>query len=103
MVTHTLVFAFPDEMSEADRDEFFREGSALALGSGFAESYRHRPSISLSSQVNPSDFTASAIAEVTCPDLDAMRKFFAHPPLIEFVRRWQLRFPYKVVWVNTED
>jgi len=103
MVTHTLVFSFPDQMSDADRDQFFSEGSALILDSGLVESYEHKRSIPVASDVNASAFVASAIARARCADLDTMRKFFAYPPLIQFVRRWQDKFPYDVVWVNTED
>jgi hypothetical protein len=103
MVTHTLVFAFPDEMSEAERERFFTEGAALATGSGLVESYEYRRSISLSSDVTAPDFVASAMAQVRCADAETMRKYFAYPPLREFVRRWQREFPYRIVWVNTED
>jgi hypothetical protein len=106
MVTHTLVFSFPDEMSEADRDQFFREGSALVLGSGLAESYEHKRHIPLvSGAATPASpvFAASRVARIRCASLDAMQELFAYPPLAEFVRRWQRRFPYKVVVANTED
>ena len=106
MVTHTLVFQFSDEMSEADRARFFREGSALVLGSGLADSYRHWPNVPLHDDVGAAVapvFVPSAMAQVKCPDLDTMRKLFAYGPLLEFVQQWQQRFPYKAVSVNTED
>ncbi|MFE0379344.1 hypothetical protein ACFW1M_28075 [Streptomyces inhibens] len=106
MVTHTLVFQFTDDMSEADRARFFREGSALVLGSGLAVSYRHWPHVPLTDDVGAAVapvFVPSAMAQIKCADLATMRKLFAHPPLMEFVQQWQARFPYKAVSVNTED
>lgn len=102
MVTHTILFSFPDEMSEADRDAFFSEGTAMALDSGLVESYEYQPSIPLSTHVAPV-FAPSAMAQIRYADLDAMTAYLAHPPVGEFVRRWQLRFPYRAVSVNTEN
>jgi hypothetical protein len=106
MVTHTLVFHFSDEMSGADRAQFFREGSALVLASGLADSYRHWPHVPLHDDVGAEVapvFVPSAMARITCRDLGTMRELFAHPPLLEFVRHWQSRFPYQAVSVNTEE
>ncbi|MER5618067.1 hypothetical protein [Streptomyces sp. NPDC002215] len=106
MVTHTLVFGFPDAMSEADRARFFREGSALVLGSGFADSYRHWPHVPLTDDVGAAlapVFVPSEMAQIKCADLDTMRRLFAHPPLLDFVQRWQAQFPYRAVSVNTKD
>ncbi|MFE4973299.1 hypothetical protein ACFRAR_14435 [Kitasatospora sp. NPDC056651] len=104
MVTHTLVFAFPAEMTEDDRAEFFREGSALVLGTGFADAYRHWPHMPLvdaAREVLAPVFTPSAMAQIECRDFAAMRQLFAHPSLAAFVGRWQARFPYQAVSVNT--
>jgi hypothetical protein len=103
MVTHTLIFSFLEEMSEMDRAQFFSEASAVILGSGLAESYQQRRHIPLPGDANSPVFVASAMAQVRCADLDAIQKLFTHPPLGEFVQRWQAKFPYQVVWVNTED
>lgn len=102
MVTHTIFFAFPDEMTEADRAEFFREGTEMALGSGLVESYVHKPAIPLPTHVAPA-FVPSVMAQMTYPDLDSLRKYLTHPPVAEFVRKWQQKFPYRAVSVNTED
>ncbi|GAA3191972.1 hypothetical protein GCM10010468_00570 [Actinocorallia longicatena] len=101
-MTHTILFAFPDEMSEADRAEFFREGTAMALDSGLVESYEHRPGIPLSTEVAPV-FVPSAMARIRYADVESLREYLRHPPVAEFVRRWRRRFPYQAVSVNTED
>ncbi|KWV34059.1 antibiotic biosynthesis monooxygenase family protein [Micromonospora rifamycinica] len=102
MVTHTILFAFPDDMSPTDRDEFFREGTQMALDSGLVLSYRHQPSIPLVSGVQPV-FVPSAMAQIQHADLDSLQRYLTHPQVAEFVRRWQARFPYRAVSVNTED
>jgi hypothetical protein len=102
MVTHTILFAFPEEMSEADRAEFFREGTAMALDSGLVESYVHKPSIPLHTNVKPA-FDPSAMAQIRYADLESMRKYLIHPPVVEFVQKWRAKFAYQAVSVNTED
>lgn len=102
MVTHTILFSFPDEMSEADRAEFFREGTAMALASGLVLSYAHKPSIPLATHVQP-DFVPSAMAQIGYADLESLREYLKHPPVSEFVRRWQDKFPYRAVSVNTAE
>lgn len=102
MVTHTILFSFPDEMSEADRDEFFREGTKMALDSGLVLSYTHQPSIPLPTQVEPA-FVPSAMAQIRHADIESLQKYLRHPPVAEFVRRWRERFAYRAVSVNTED
>ncbi|WP_410567504.1 hypothetical protein [Amycolatopsis sp. cmx-4-61] len=101
-MTHTIFFAFPDQMTEADRAEFFREGSAMALGSGLVESYVYRPAIPLPTQVAPA-FVPTDMAQMKYPDLDSLREYLSHPPVAQFVRKWQRKFPYRAVSVNTED
>lgn len=102
MVTHTIFFAFPDEMSEDDRDEFFREGTRMALESGLVVSYEHRPAIPLPTHVAPT-FVPSAVAQARYADVESLRKYLVHPPVAEFVQRWRERFPYRAVSANTED
>lgn len=102
MVTHTILFAFPDEMSQADRDEFFREGTAMALDSGLVLSYAHQASIPLPTHVQPA-FVPSAMAQIRHADLESLQKYLVHPPVGEFVQRWRARFDYRAVSVNTED
>lgn len=102
MVTHTILFAFPDEMSQADRDAFFREGIEMAMDSGLVLSYEYRPSITLPTHVAPA-FVPSAMAQIRYADVESLRKYLTHPPVAKFVRRWRERFPYRAVSVNTED
>ena len=101
MVTHTLVLSFPDAMSEKDRELFFRDGAAVVLGSGLAESYHHWTGVSVPSAVDASTFAASAMVQIRCADVESLRKLFAHPPLGEYAKRWRSEFPFRVVAINT--
>jgi len=102
MVTHTILFSFPEEMSEDDREEFFREGAKMAMDSGLVLSYEHKPSIPLATHVEPA-FVPSAMSQIRYADVKSMQKYLTHPPVREFVQRWRARFPYRAVSVNTED
>ncbi|MEV4517959.1 hypothetical protein AB0K00_54515 [Dactylosporangium sp. NPDC049525] len=102
MVTHTILFSFPDEMSQADRDEFFREGTVMALESGLVLSYAHQASIQLPTHVEPA-FVPSAMAQIRYADVASLQRYLTHPPVGEFVQRWRAKFPYRAVSVNTED
>jgi hypothetical protein len=102
MVTHTILFSFPDEMSAADRDEFFREGTEMALETGLVVSYEYRPSIPLPTRVEPA-FVPSAMSQIRYADLESLQKYLKHPAVGEFVLRWRERFSYRAVSVNTED
>jgi hypothetical protein len=106
MVTHTLLLSFPGDMTQADRDQFFREGSGLVLGSGLADSYEHARHVPLDSGASAAAapvFATSEMVRIRCSSLGVLRNLLAYPPLGEFVRRWQGKFPYKVASANTED
>ena len=47
-------------------------------------------------------FVASAIAQIALPDINAVGTLGIAKPLQDLIGRWQSRFPYKLVWVNTE-
>ncbi|MGP3970987.1 hypothetical protein [Streptomyces sp. 6N223] len=102
MVTHTLVFSFPETMSGPDRERFFSELADTIRGTGLAESFDHRPHLPLPSDTHAPVFVSSAMAEVRCADLAALKKLSVHPLLGEFVLRWHDRFPYQVVWINSD-
>jgi hypothetical protein len=102
MVTHTLVFSFPETMPKPDREQFFSELGEAVLGTGLAQSFIHKPHLPLPSDAHAPVFVSSGLAEVRCADLAALEKLSVHPLLGEFVLRWHGRFPYQVVWVNSD-
>jgi hypothetical protein len=101
MVIHTLVFSFPSAMTEQDREQFFGEVKAIMLDGG-AQKFEHRAHLPLPADARASVFVASAIAQISFPDLDAVAAASALPALGEFIGRWQARFPYQHVWANHE-
>ncbi|GAB3744480.1 hypothetical protein GCM10027598_79140 [Amycolatopsis oliviviridis] len=103
MLTHTLVFSFPDSMSGSDRERFFGELANIIGSSGIADSFVYRKHVPLAEESHAPVFVSSAIAEVRCADLGTLEKLSVHPPLGEFTQRWMTAFPYQVVWVNSED
>ena len=103
MLTHTLVFSFPDAMSGSDRERFSGELADIITGSGIADSFAYREHIPLGDESHAPVFVSSAIAEVRCADLAALEKLAAHPPLAQHIEHWMSVFPYRVVWVNIED
>ncbi len=102
MTIHTLVYSFPDEMAEQDRETFFSEMKAVILGSGLARRFEHRHHLPIPPDQYAPVFATSAIAQIEFPDLDAVVAAFALPELEGVIGRWQQRFPYKCVWVNHE-
>lgn len=102
MIIHTLVYSFPAEMTDNDRDEFFHEVASIMLNRGHAQKVEYRPHLRLPADDHAPVFIASDISQVTFPDLDALAATSALPAMHEFMAKWQQRYPYQVVWVNHE-
>jgi hypothetical protein len=102
MIIHTLVYSFPPAMPEQDREQFFREVKSIMLNPGHAQQVEYRPHLALAADDHAPVFVASAVAQISFPDLDALAATSALPAMREFMGRWQKRYPYKVVWVNHE-
>jgi len=102
MIIHTLVFSFPDAMPQSDRDQFFREIGAVMVDEGHASKFEHLPHLPLPADAHAPVFAATDVAQIAFADLDAVDAAFGLPALHEFMGRWQSRFPYKLVWANTE-
>jgi hypothetical protein len=100
MITHTLVFSFPVEMTAEDRDQFFTEISHLMVDRGGATSFEHRAHQPAAGDEHAPVFVASAIAQVQFSELNQVGAASALPDLQSFIGRWQSRYPYKAVWVN---
>jgi hypothetical protein len=100
MITHTLVFSFPGEMSAEERDDFFSEIRQLLVERGGAAKFDHHAHLPAAEDEHAPVFVASAIAQVQFSDLDQLETASALPELESFIGRWQSRYPYKVVWAN---
>ncbi len=100
MTIHTLVFSFSAEMTEQDREQCLSEMKSVMLDSGHAQRFAYRPHLPIPPDQYAPVFVASDIAQIEFADLNAIAAAFALPELEETIRRWQQKFPYKVVWVN---
>jgi hypothetical protein len=100
MITHTLVFSFPVEMSAEEQDQFFIEIRQLMVDQGGAARFEHHAHLPAAGDEYAPVFVASAIAQVQFSDLDQVDTASALPELQASIGRWQSRYPYKVVWAN---
>ena len=103
MITHTLIYSFPPEMTEQDRKQFFDEIGAMMLGEGKASRFQRWEHQPLPGGDHAPVFTATDEAQFDFADLDALAAASALPALREFMGRWQARFPYQLVWANRES
>jgi hypothetical protein len=103
MIIHTLVFSFDPAMTRQDRDRFFEEMQHIVEESGLATGFDHRDHVPFPPMDEHAPvFAASALAQIAFPDINAVGALGIATPLQQFIERWQARYPYKVVWVNTE-
>jgi hypothetical protein len=100
MITHTLVFSFPAEMSVEERDQFFTDIRQLLVDRGGAAKFEHHAHLPAAEDEHAPVFVASAIAQVQFSDLAQLAAASALPELEALIGRWQSRYPYKVVWTN---
>jgi hypothetical protein len=102
VIIHTLIYSFSPAMTAADHEEFFREVAGIMLGEGQAVTVEHRIHLPLPTDEHAPVFSATAVAQVTFPNLEALAETSALPSMRTFVGHWQTRFPYRVVWANHE-
>ena len=102
MITHTLIYSFPPAMTEQDRKQYFDELGGMMLGEGKASKFQHWAHQPLPDGDHAPVFTATDVAQIDFADLDAVAAASALSALREFIRRWQARFPFKVVFANYE-
>jgi hypothetical protein len=102
MIIHTLIYSLPDAMPQSDHDQFFSEIGAIMMDQGHASSFEHSPHLALAADAYAPVFVATDTAQIVFTDLDAVAAASALPALRDFIGRWQARFPYRVVWANTE-
>jgi hypothetical protein len=102
MIIHTLIYSFPDTMTDQDREQFFRELETMMLGEGGATKFTYRSHLPLPNDAHAPVFAATDIAQLGFDSLHAIEEASALPALREFMVRWQARFPYNVVWANHE-
>jgi aromatase len=102
MIKHTLIYAFPPQMTAADQRQFFDELAEIMSSSPLCSDFRYGAHLPTASDARARTFVASAVAEITCADLADLSTLSGFPPLRRLTSTWHARFPYEVVWANTE-
>ncbi|MEU5834917.1 hypothetical protein ABZ820_14755 [Streptomyces diacarni] len=102
MMHHTMIVAFDDPIPASELDQYLKEFEELVKGSGLVESVAARHHIRVPGDDHAPVAIASAVLQLSLPDLDALNATFTMPGAIDLIKRWQSRHPYKAVWVNHE-
>lgn len=102
MIVHTLIYSFPDDVSEEARAEFFEQMRTLVLGTGLVRGFDHKPHLWLPADDRARGMTAASIAQFTCDDLAALQKFSELPEVYAFVTAWKSRLRFEAAYANHE-
>jgi hypothetical protein len=102
MIAHTLIFSFGDGRTQAEQDKFLARVADISLKSGLCTRAETRKHLPLANDAYAPVFVASAVAQLFCPNLEAVDELSGAEALVPFERREQQRSPYGVVWANTE-
>ncbi|MEV2218169.1 hypothetical protein AB0H86_43235 [Streptomyces sp. NPDC050997] len=102
MIVHTLIYRFPDEVSEEARSEFFETMRALVLKTGLVKGFDHKPHLWLPADDRARGMTAASIAQFTCDDLESLQKFSELPEVYDFVTSWKARLQFEAAYANHE-
>ncbi|MEV7802998.1 hypothetical protein AB0O28_08635 [Microbispora sp. NPDC088329] len=102
MLNHTMIVSFDQPIPDAELDQYLKDIENLMLGSGHVQTLSARRHIRVPADDHSPVFVASAIVQLGLADLDALNAVFTVPGAEELIRRWQSRYPYKVVWTNHE-
>jgi hypothetical protein len=102
MISHTMIVAFDSSIPDTDLDQYLKDIENLMMDSGHVQTFTARRHIRVPADDHSPVFVASAIVQLDVADLDALNAVFTLPGTEELIRRWQSRYPYKVVWVNHE-
>ncbi len=102
MINHTMIVSFDRPMPDGELDRYLTDIEQCMLDTGLVESVAARRHIPIPGEQAIPALIATAIVQVTVPDVETLGKAFADPGLHEVIDRWQSRHPYKVAWANHE-
>lgn len=102
MIIHTLLYRFPDDVDDAERERFFAELRDVALGSGLVTAFGVGPHHLLPADGAAHGMTASAVVQFACADLAALREFSELPHVHELIGHWRDRTGYRAAYANHE-
>ncbi|MFJ4898661.1 MULTISPECIES: hypothetical protein [unclassified Streptomyces] len=100
MIDHTMIVSFTEPVPDAELDQFLKDIEQLMRDSGQIKSFSAEHHIRVPADEHSPVFAATAIVRFGFADLDALNASFAAPGAEELIRRWQARYPYRVVWAN---
>ncbi|MDW6064620.1 hypothetical protein SAZ11_50210 [Streptomyces sp. FXJ1.4098] len=102
MIHHTMIVSFEDSIADSDLNEYLKDVENLMMGSGHVQTFSAKRHIRVPGDDHAPVFISTAVVQLGLTDIDALNATFAMPEAVELIRRWQSRYPYKVVWVNHE-
>ncbi|MDH6697104.1 hypothetical protein P3T26_001552 [Streptomyces sp. MAA16] len=102
MIHHTMIVAFDQPIPARELDQYLKEFKELVEGSGLVESVAAQQHIRVPGDDHAPVAVASAIVQLRLADLDALNATFTMPGAVDLIKRWQSRYPYKVLWANHE-
>ncbi|MFE7116470.1 hypothetical protein ACFU99_13755 [Streptomyces sp. NPDC057654] len=102
MINHTMIVSFHDEIPDTELDQYLKDIEQVMRDSGTIQTFHAKRHIRVPADDHSPVFVASAVVQLGLADVDALNASFAAPGAVELIKRWQARYPYRVVWVNHE-
>jgi len=102
MISHTMIVSFDSAIPDTELDQYLKDIENLMMDSGHVRTFTARHHLRVPGDDHAPVFVADAIVQLGLTDLDALNAAFTVPGAEELIRRWQSRFPYRVVWANHE-
>ncbi|MET7649152.1 hypothetical protein ABZS83_37150 [Streptomyces sp. NPDC005426] len=102
MIHHTMIVSFDNPVPESELDQFLEDIEQLMRGAGRVQTFSAKHHIRVPADDHSPVFAATAIVQFGVSGLDALNASLMAPGGEELIRRWQARYPYKVVWANHE-
>jgi Stress responsive A/B Barrel Domain len=103
MIVHTLLYRFPDTVSEQEREEFFEASRRLTDADDLVLRYDVRPHLWLPADKNSRGMTAAAIAQFSVRSLEDLRTFSEQPHVYDFTTEWKCRLNFEAAYANHEQ
>jgi hypothetical protein len=100
MISHTMLVAFTDPISDEDLARFAADLETLMQATGLVQSFAVRRHIAIPGEEAIPAFIATAVLQFGVADVAALGALFAAPGIDEVIDTWQEDHPYKVAWVN---
>ncbi|MEU7045047.1 hypothetical protein AB0A77_28880 [Streptomyces varsoviensis] len=103
MINHTMIVSFDGEIPDSELDQYLRDIEQVMRDSGAIQTFAAKRHIRVPADDHSPVFVASAVVQLGLADVEALNASFAAPGAVELIKRWQAKYPYRVVWVNHEE